>query len=295
MNKRILIIVFSLVLLIGIGIYDFSRFNDSKLHLVFCNVGQGDAIFIKTPNGDDILIDGGPDESVLNCLSNHMPFWDKTIEVMVLTHPHADHLTGLISVLKRYEVIYYFTENVKNDTLVYKRLQDILAEKKTTAKFTFSGDRIDFSDKTSLSTIWPEKEWVNNQTLQDSKNLENDNISLDVNGFSVIQLLSYGDFKALLTGDAGVLIEDRIAKLTGDVDVLKVPHHGSKTGMSDYFLTYINPSLAVISVGAKNRYGHPSKVILDLLQKHNINFLRTDVNGEVEIVTDGKTFKTYSN
>lgn len=295
MNKRILILIFAFLLLIGIFVNDISRFNDGKLHLVFCNVGQGDAIFIKTPKGNDVLIDGGPDESVLNCLSNHMPFWDRTIEVMVLTHPHADHLTGLISVLKRYEVIHYFTENVKNDTQVYKRLQDTLADKKITAKFTFSGDRIDFSDKTELLTVWPDENWFNNQKLQDSKGLENDNISLDINGFSVIQKLSYGNFNALLTGDAGVLIEDKIAKLVGEVDVLKVPHHGSRTGMSDYFLSQTNPSLAVISVSAKNRYGHPSKTALDLLQKHSIKTLRTEKNGEVEVVSDGKTFNIYAN
>jgi competence protein ComEC len=295
MNKRILTLTFAFLALIGIFVNDISRFNDGKLHLVICNVGQGDAIFIKTPKGDDILIDGGPDELVLNCLSNHMPFWDKTIEVMVLTHPHADHLTGLISVLKRYQVIHYFTENVKNDTLIYKRLQDILAEKKVTAKYTFSGDRIDFSDKTSLLTIWPDKIWFDNQKLQDNQDLVKDNISLDVNGFSVIQKLSYGNFTALLTGDAGVLIEDRIANQVGEIDLLKVPHHGSKTGMSDYFLSQTNPSLAVISVAAKNRYSHPAKIILDLLQKHNIKTLRTDINGEVELISDGKTFNIYSN
>lgn len=295
MNKRILVLSFAFLSLIAIIISDISRLNDGKLHLIFCDVGQGDAIFIKTPNGNDILIDGGPDDSVLNCLSNHMPFWDKTIEVMVLTHPHADHLTGLISVLKRYEVIHYFTENVKNETLINKRLQDILAEKKTTAKLTYLGDRIDFSDKTSLLTIWPDKTWSDNHKLQDNQDLTNDNISLDVNGFSVIQKISYGNFNALLTGDAGVLIEDRIAKLVGEIDILKVPHHGSKTGMSDYFLSQTNPSLAVISVGVKNRYGHPSQIMLDLLNKRNIKTLRTDLNGEIEIISDGKTFNIYAN
>lgn len=292
MNKKVLTLFLSIFILVGIFIFDVTRINDGKLHLVFCNVGQGDAIFIRTPSGNDILIDGGPDDSVLTCLSNHMPFWDKDIEVMVLTHPHADHLTGLISVLKRYEVIHYFTENVKNDTAIYKRLQSILADKKITAKFTFSGDRIDFSDKTKLLTVWPDENWFNNQRPED---ITNDNISLDVNGFSVVQKLSYGNFNALLTADAGVLIEDKIAKLVGKVDVLKVPHHGSKSGMSDYFLTGIKPSLAVISVATKNRYGHPSKTALDLLQKYNIKTLQTDKNGEIEVVSDGKTFNVYTN
>nr|MBI5455993.1 MBL fold metallo-hydrolase [Candidatus Levybacteria bacterium] len=284
-----------LFLLGGIFLYQNQKFNDGKLHFIVCDVGQGDGILIRTSNGSDILIDGGPDDSILNCLQNHMPFWDRDIEVMMLTHPHADHLTGLISVLKRYKVMHYVTENLKYNSLAYRKLQDVLAKNNLTAKFNFSGDRIDFADKTSLLTIWPKGISLENQELQDSQNLTKDNPSLDVNGFSLIELLSYGNFKVLLTGDAGVLVEDKIANSIGKIDVLKVPHHGSKTGMSDLFLSEINPKLAIISVGAKNRYGHPAKIALDLLAKYNIKMLRTDKNGEVEVVSDGKSFKVYAN
>lgn len=293
MNKYFYLILVSFFLLGSLFFYESSRFNDGKLHLVICDVGQGDGIFIRTPNGSDILIDGGPDDSILTCLTNHMPFWDRDIEIMVLTHPHADHLTGLISVIKRYNVIHYITEDVEYKTLINKKLQDTLTAENLTAKYTFSDDRIDLSDKTSLLTVWPEKNWFEVNRPQDKKNNLSDTVSLDINGFSVIQLLSYGNFKALLTGDAGVLFEDRIAKEVGKVDVLKVPHHGSKTGMSDYFLSQINPSLGIISVGAKNRYGHPAKQVLDLLTNHKINYLRTDTKGEIEIVSDGKSFKVY--
>lgn len=295
MNKRIIFSITLIVFIVGIAVFDYSRFYDGKLHLVFCNVGQGDAIFIRTPGGKDILIDGGPDDLVLDCLSNHMPFWDRTIEVVVLTHPHADHLTGLISVLERYQVIHYFTEKVENRTKVYQRLQDTLAVKNVTAKYTFSGDRIDFPDKTQLLTIWPDKEVVNNQELQDIGSVEQDSSSLDVNGFSVISQISFGDFNALLTGDAGVLIEDKIAKIVGSVDVLKVPHHGSKTGMSEYFLEELRPILAVISVGVKNRYNHPSEEMINLLKSKQIKTLRTDRDGEIEVVSDGKEFKVFTN
>lgn len=295
MNKRIIFIITLVIFVVGTAVFDYSRFYDGKLHLVFCNVGQGDAIFIRTPGGKDILIDGGPDDSVLDCLSNHMPFWDRTIEVMVLTHPHADHLTGLISVLERYQVIHYFTEKVEHRTKVYQRLQDTLALKNVTAKYTFSGDRIDFPDKTQLLTIWPDKEVVNNQELQDMDSIEKDSSSLDVNGFSVISQISYGDFNALLTGDAGVLVEDKIAKIVGPVDVLKVPHHGSKTGMSEYFLDQLKPILAVISVATRNRYNHPSEEMLNLLKSNQIKTLRTDTDGEIEVVSDGKEFKVFTN
>lgn len=290
MKKYLLLGFVSIFLLLGLFFYQSARLNDGKLHLIVCDVGQGDGILIRTPNGTDILIDGGPDDSILNCLAKHLPFWDRTIELMVLTHPHADHLTGLISVLQRYIVLHFVSENVVNNSAGYKKLFSLLADKNLSAKDLYTKDKILFTDKTILTTVWPEKDWFMTHEL-DSKS----DINLDLNGFSVIQLLSYGNFKALLTGDAGFSTEDKIALKVGKVDVLKVPHHGSKTGMSDYFLSSINPSLAIISVGAKNRYRHPSKIALDLLAKYNIKTLRTDKNGEVEVVTDGKTYSVVSN
>lgn len=276
-------------LLSAIFFYQNAKLNDGKLHIIVCDVGQGDGILIRTPDGSDILVDGGPDNSILNCLSSHMPFWDRTIELMVLTHPHTDHAAGLVDVLKRYTVLHFVTEKVLGQTATYKRLEDELAAQKLTAKYVFSGDRIDLADKTQLLTLWPSHEWLNSSGLQ-AGNGTSDSVNLDLNGFCLIQLLTYGNFKVLLTGDAGFITEDKIAAEVGKVDVLKVPHHGSKTGMSDYFLTQINPSLAIISVGANNRYGHPAQTALDLLKSHNIKTLRTDKNGTVEVISDGQTF-----
>ena len=279
-------------MLAGIFFYQNAKFNDGKLHVVVCDVGQGDGILIRTPNGSDILVDGGPDNSILNCLSSHMPFWDRTIELMILTHPHTDHAAGLIDVLKRYTVLHFVSEKVEGQTATYKRLKDELATQKLTAKYLYTGDRIDFADKTSFLTLWPTEEWLNSPQLQ-AKGSQNDSQNLDLNGFCLIQLLSYGNFKVLLTGDAGSLTEDKIAAEAGKIDVLKAPHHGSKTGMSDYFLSEINPSIAIISVGAKNKYGHPAKQALDLLDSHGIKYFRTDKNGTVEVVSDSQNFNIY--
>ena len=293
MNKYILLILTSLFLLGGLFFYQNARFSDGKLHVIVCNVGQGDGILIRTADGEDILVDGGPDDSIINCLSNHLPFWDRTIELMVLTHPHTDHAAGLIDVLKRYTVLHFVTEKVLGTTATYKRLEDELAAEKLTAKYLFAGDRIDLADKTSLVTLWPTQEWLNSSQLQVA-NGSSDSQNLDLNGFCLVQLLSYGNFKVLLTGDAGANVEDKIASQVGKIDVLKVPHHGSATGMSDYFLTIINPLAAIISVGAKNKYGHPSAVALNLLKSHNIKYFRTDKDGEVEVVSDGQTFSINS-
>src|SRR3989337_4197125 len=112
MRKFLLISSVLLFLLGCIFVYQNIIYNDKKLHVVICNVGQGDAIFVRTPSGSDILIDGGPDDSVLNCLGKHMPFWDRTLELVMLSHPHTDHFMGLFSVLQNYKVTAFASENL---------------------------------------------------------------------------------------------------------------------------------------------------------------------------------------
>lgn len=275
--KRALLIISFIMFSTGILIFFVSRnFNDGKLHLIFCDVGQGDAIFIRTSGGSDILIDGGPDRSILSCLDDHMPFWDKTIEAVILTHPDKDHLGGVVDVIKRYRVSALFTQPNPGKTDIYKLFEKGLADKKLSAKFVEAGDILRMPDGTELDILSPESRAPDPQANKST-----------LNTYSVIAKLKYGKFSALFTGDAGVEVEDRIAERAGDIDVLKVPHHGSKTGMSDYFLSMVKPEIAVISVGAKNSYGHPTQFSLDLLNNHGARIIRTDLDGEVEILSDG--------
>ncbi len=287
MIKRLLfftvILLFSLS---GLFVYQAFKFNDGKLHLIFCDVGQGDAILIRTAKGDNILIDGGPDDSVLNCLSKHLPFWDKTLQAVLLTHPHADHFTGLISVVKRYNLISYDTENLKNSGSGAKLLQDKLAVKNLSATYLKKGDRLSDKANFSIKILWPSEEEIENSNKNSSKN----GFDLDLNGFSLISLLTYGNFKALLTADAASTIDEKVGEEVGSVAVLEVPHHGSKTGLSQTFLDQVKPKLAIISVGKNNRYGHPSLEVLNLLKNNKIQFFRTDEKGDLEIVSDGKSW-----
>jgi len=280
MKKIAFLFILSLILLLSLIFYQYQKFNDGKLHIVICNIGQGDSIFIRTPKGSDFLIDGGPDDSVLNCLSSHMPFWDRTIEVMIMTHPDSDHSSGLIDVIDRYTVLSFNTQALPGKTKVFQNLISDLKSKNIAPKYLYQGYSLTEGDL-SLFTVWPSQ-----KAIFDGKN------SKSLNEFSVIEKLSYKDFASLFTGDAGVDVEDQIAKSVGKIDLLKVPHHGSRTGMDESFLATIKPSLAVISVGAKNSYGHPSPLMLDILQKERIKTLRTDIDGEVEVITDGKNF-TY--
>jgi len=239
--------------------------------MVVCDIGQGDGIYIRADNGADLIVDGGPDNRILDCLSKHMPFWDRTIEVMILTNPDADHLRGVTHIIDSYKVIHYATVDFPKQTAAYKLLQSKLRQKNITTEYYFSGEKIIFG-KTEFSFLWPDKSF-NGGTVNDN---------------SVVGRLTFGNFSALLTGDVGANILD--TQKIGKVNVLKVPHHGSKTGMSDIFLNETMPNLAIISVGKHNNYGHPASLSLELLKKHNVKTLRTDLNGEVEVVSDGNSY-----
>jgi competence protein ComEC len=279
MKKYFLTVSILLFLLGGILLYQDISFNDKKMHVVICDVGQGDAIFMRTPNGSDILIDGGPDNSVLSCLSRHMPFWDRTIEIMILTHPHADHLTGLIDVLKRYRVLAFGTEKIGSSTDAYKELLKQLAQNRTKIRFLYQGDRFVIKDGVTLGVLWPTYEWINQNLLSKTNS--------DENGLSVINLLGYKNFKALFTGDAQDSDVEKIDLMVGKISLLKIPHHGSKTSLDSEVLKVLAPKIAAISVGAKNKYGHPNPFTLNLLSQLSVKTLRTDQIGDIEIISDG--------
>lgn len=270
---RKVIFIFGFILL-GLGlitIYQKFTLEDGKLHLVFCDIGQGDAIFIRTPKGADLIIDGGPDSQVLNCLGRHMPFWDRQLEMAILTHPQADHLTGLISVIKSYNLMLLASSLLEGEGEGLKELKKQIKREKIETMIIKEGDKFTTRDGISLQILWPRL----------STGQPND--------LSIVSLLSYGEFKTLLTGDISTQVSSQIKDLP-KVDVLKVPHHGSKTSLNEEFLVQINPCLAIISVGKNNSYGHPSPETIRILRDKDIKTLRTDLDGEVEIVADGKEY-----
>lgn len=273
------VIMISLTVIFLAGLFLSSR-PDGKLHLVFCNVGQGDAIYIKTPKGDDILIDGGPDDKVLSCLSQKMAFFDKRIEFMVLTHPQADHFNGLTQALRRYEVREVLKTKETNQTPQFSAFSSELKTEGAREHLAKTGQKIDFGGGLKGQVLWPP------EGIAES----------DLNNTSVILRLTYGRFCALLTGDATNAIWLRVAQYAGlsSCEVLKVAHHGSKNATDEFLLSRINPKIGVISTASNNRYGHPHKEVLDLLSSKDIKVLRTDTNGQTEIVSNGSqtTIKT---
>ncbi len=279
MNVRLffLLVAVSLVFLLVFFVLQFFTFSDNKLHVVFCDVGQGDAIFIRTPKGSDILIDAGPTNKVLGCLERHMPFWDRDIELAFATHPDADHITGFQYVLRNYIVKSFNTSQKSNDTKVFQEINRLIAEKHVPFKYLFQGDIYKTADGVELKTFWPSHEYVDAST-----------VSSDTNSFSLVQLLSYGHFKALFTGDIEKEILNSIFQNGLSVDVFKLPHHGSKTGVDEKTFQLIHAKLGVLSVGLRNRYGHPHPVVIKLLKKFHMPFLSTSKQGDIEIISDRK-------
>lgn len=300
------IIVSAFILFLLVSFLFLVKEPGDKLQIYFCDVGQGDATYIRFPNGDDMLIDGGPNNKVLDCLGKAMPFYDREISVVMLTHPQADHLTGLIPVLERYKVIYFVSSPENNDTMGYQQVKDIINRKGIIIKNLYEGEKIDFQN-VSFRSIWPEREWVyahldcskNNSCQQIAKGesgVLGAQTTTNVNEFSQMGILSYGTFDLLLTGDGDSQIQDNILntgekiKNDGLLEVMKVPHHGSKTALNKEFLKSFQPELAVISVG-KNSYGHPNSETINMLNNLGVKVERTDQEGTIKITTDGKTWQ----
>lgn len=258
-------------------VYELTK--SQPLEVVFFDVGQGDSIFIETPKGYQILIDGGPSSVVLEKLGNEMPFWDRTIDLVVLTHPEHDHIAGLIEVLKRYEVDYILWTGILRDTGEHEEWERLIKEKDIKVKIAEIGQRI-ITPKVFFEVLHPF------ESLE-GKEVKNPNNS------SIVFRLVFGNNSFLFTGDLYKSIEKEIVNrgLEIEVDVLKVGHHGSKTSSAEEFLEKANPEVAVISSGKDNTYGHPHQEVLETLNKYGITVLRTDTEGDIKIISNGKNIE----
>ena len=252
---------------------------DGKLHVTFFDVGEGDAIFIETPRGQQMLIDGGPSPTTLiGALGRRMPFWDRSIDLVILTHADEDHIAGLIPVLERYRVGQVLDSGYEHDNPMYERWQELIDEKGIPNHLARAGMRIGTGDGVEMTVLHPGLELM-------------EYTDADANNNSVVVRLVMGQVSFLLPGDIEEAAEGRLVASGQELTstVLKVPHHGSSTSSSAAFLKAVNPELAVISVGADNRFGHPSPQVLERLEDlvGEEHILHTDEQGMVEIITDG--------
>jgi len=259
--------------------------EDSFLKVYFLDVGQGDSQLIITPENHQILIDGGPDSSVLEKLQNLTSFSDRTIDLVILTHPEKDHMQGLIEVLQRYKVKNILWTGVFRDTPEYKQWISALAEEqKQGAEIAIAQSGQTITAGSALIAILNPSESLAGEELEDS------------NDSSMVFRLSFNEMDFLFTGDISMPAEKDIIEENNNLqsEVLKVAHHGSKYSTSEEFLEKIQAEVAVVSVG-KNSYGHPTPETLQKLEKFGIHILRTDLNGDISIISDGNNLKLITN
>ena len=248
---------------------------NGNIKIDFFDVGQGSAIFIDAPNQNQALIDGGPSDTVLTKLGQALPLLDKKIELVILTHPDADHLSGLIEVLRRYEVGQILETGIADDSAEYQEWNNLIAQKKIPVIFASAGQNIKIADNLSIKILYPLGK-INGQNFGDK-----------TNATSIVGKIIYGQNEILFTGDAEEQTEQPLILLGADLraDILAVGHHGSKNSTSQEFLAAVAPQVAVIQVGAKNRYGHPAPETLERL-KGVKNVLRNDLAGDIEFICD---------
>ena len=247
-----------------------------RLSVTFLDVGQGDAILIRGPQGQKVLVDGGPSgEAIAAALGRHLPFWDRHLQAVVLTHPEADHLTGLLTVLDRFQVDQVIATEVDADSTLYATWRRLIEEKGIPYHEARSGGRIPLGDGASIVILHPPPDLL----------AGTDN---DVNNNSLVIRLVMGPASILLTADLQAEGEfallDQAPSLRSAV--LQIPHHGSKTSSTPELLREVRPLAALVSVGADNRFGHPAPEVLERLPARLV--YRTDLHGDITIATDGR-------
>lgn len=248
------------------------------LTVSFLDIGQGDSIYIEAPNGRQMIVDGGPNESLMSALPDVLVFGDKTIDVLVVTNPDADHYSGFIPLIESFEIGAIVESGTSSDTTLYDSFQQLITEKEIDHVEAYSGQKIILDEERNvyLEILFP----------------NTDVSSWDSNDGSIVSKLVYGNTSVLLMGDSTKLAEGIVVSrndLSG-VDILKAGHHGSKTSTGLPLLEESKPSVVVISAGEDNRYGHPDEETIENLNEMGIPYLVTMDEGTITFISDGEKF-----
>lgn len=256
----------------------YQDFQNSHRNLTFAmlDIGQGDALFIESPTGTQILFDAGPPRKILSALARVMSPFDRHIDAIIITNPDADHVGGFLDVLKVYKVDRVFEPGTYNDSKTYQNFETEIKNKKISDIFAKRGMKLDIGGGAVIDILFPDRD-----------------VSLwDSNEGSIVAKLTYGKISIMLTGDATALTEKIIlgenSKDQLQSTILKVGHHGSRTSTSEAFVKAVSPTYAVISDGKDNNYGHPHRDTLDTLTQFGAKIFRTDLLGTIIMKSDGK-------
>jgi beta-lactamase superfamily II metal-dependent hydrolase len=259
-----------LLLIVNIFIFYFA-WQDSHRGFIFAmlDVGQGDALFIESPTGTQILVDGGPPKKILNQLSQVMSPFDRSIDAFIISNPDADHISGFLDVLKIYKVDKVFEPGTLTDSKIYQNLKNEIKKNNILNILAKKGMKLDIGGGAIIDILFPDR-----------------NVSAwSTNDGSIVAKLSYGNTSIMLTGDATIKTEKIIlsenSKTQLHSTILKVGHHGSRTSTSSEFVKAVSPIYAFISDGKDNKYGHPHQDTLDTLSLFGVKFFRTDLLGAI--------------
>jgi len=260
----------------GAGVsLDGSPCEEEKLCVAYLDIGQGDATFIQSPTGVQVLIDGGPGSAVLQELGDVMGYFDRDIDVVIATHPDADHIGGLTDVLERYDVATIVRTENENDTTMWRAFEKATDAEGARIVYARRGQTIDLGAGAVLEILFP----------------ETDPIDMESNASSIVARLTYGDTSFIFTGDSPKRIEEYLVLAEGEhlkSDVLKVGHHGSRTSTSEMFLAEVDPEYAIISAGKDNSYGHPHVEVTDMLFNYGVETKNTADEGSIYLISDGE-------
>ncbi len=276
-NKKIQIAVVGVFLIANIIIW-FAVFRaDSRgnLTVAFLDVGQGDAIYIEAPNGNQVLVDGGPGRQVLRELGHVMPFYDRSLDVILSTHPDQDHVGGLPPVLERMDISNIVTTENTSNTGAYGAFEEAIIKERAKRTLARAGERIILDDGVVLEILFPDRNAYGWET----------------NTSSIVARLTYGEKSFLLTGDSPIAVEKYLVGTYGGdlkTTVLKLGHHGSRTSSSREYISAVDPEYAIISAGLNNKYGHPHKEVVALLKELGIPGMNTAESGTIIFKTDGE-------
>jgi len=271
-SKKVILVALVASVIFGVILVIFMILGrqNNRLEFIFMDVGQGDSTLIKTPGGQMVLIDGGPDNKVLRGLGKNLPFYRRRIDFLIISHYHDDHIIGLIEIIKRYRVgILIYSEKDIDSLLVFELLR-VASQYKVELKTLDSQAVLSLGPACDLNLLNP-------VILGVKENPNN----------SIISRLDCADRRFLLAGDNGSDVEKALVESGWPLgaDIFKASHHGSNTSNSTAFLEKINPYLVVISVGADNRFGHPGIFFLDRAAALDIPVKRTDNEGDIKIFT----------
>jgi len=253
---------------------------DGRLHVCFMDVGEGDAILIRTPDGKTILLDGGPSPSVLMSeLGRRLPFWDRRVDLVILSHPDDDHISGLLPVLERYDVGQVMEPGWKVEAPPYRAWEGLIQGRSIRRTFPRAGARLDLGRGAWMTVLHPGYTWIKGSHA-------------DTNNNGLVIRLQMGKASFLFPADIEAEAERRLVSNRANLDcvVLKVPHHGSDTSLTEAFLRAANPQVGIISVGRDNRFGHPAAATIARLHDAGVLILRTDELGSIELTTDGRSY-----